>query len=62
MTNNEKICLIHSFRNMVIENSGKLIVPEYKIPDSFEIDLFVLKDICHLLNQYEREIFNNAKQ
>lgn len=62
MTKHQKIFLIHTFRDAIFANTQKIIVPDYQIPDTFEIDRFLLKDICHLLNQYESEIINNEIQ
>ena len=59
MTKHQKICLIHTFRDAVFEKNQQAMVQDYSIQDSFEIDRFLLKDILHLMNQYEREICQN---
>ena len=62
MTKDQRLCLIDTFREVLFENNLQAIDPDYKKSDSFVIDRFLLKDICHLLNQYEREIINNEIQ
>ena len=62
MTKDQKICLIDTFRETLFEQNLQVTAQDYAIPDSFEIDRFLLKDICHLLNHYQKEIINNEIQ
>ena len=65
MTKQEKLCLIDTYRQTLFDkNQDKLddFLSNNKLTDTFEIDRFLLKDICHLLNQYRREIITNANQ
>ena len=59
MTKDKKICLIDTFRETISEKNIDAFLSDYEAPDSFPIDRFLLKDILHLLNQYEREIATN---
>jgi hypothetical protein len=62
MTKDQRLRLIDTFRETIFDGNREAVVSHYIMPDSFEIDRFILKDICHLLNQYEREIINNEIQ
>jgi hypothetical protein len=62
MKKDKKICLIDTFRETIFEKNKQAFFSTHECPETFEIDRFLLKDILHLLNQYEREIATNAKQ
>ena len=65
MTKIEKLCLIDTFRQTLFDkNLNELddFLSSKQLTDTFEIDRFLLKDICHLLNQYKKEIITNANQ
>ena len=65
MTKDQKLCLIDTFREVMFDRNGNAIediASGRPLADAFEIDRFLLKDILHLLNQYEREIINNEIQ
>ena len=65
MTKPEKLCLIDTFRQTLLDkNLNELddFLSSKQLTDTFEIDRFLLKDICHLLNQYKKEIITNANQ
>ena len=65
MTKTQKLCLIDTFRQTLFDKHQDT-VPDFllnnQLTDTFEIDRFLLKDICHLLNQYRKEIITNANQ
>ncbi len=60
MTKDEKICLIDTFRETIFEKNEQAFFSTHECPDTFEIERFLLKDILHLLNQYEREVVKNG--
>jgi len=60
MTSDKKICLIDTFRETIFEKNIDAVLSENEAADSFLIDRFLLKDILHLLNQYEREVIKNG--
>ena len=65
MTKTQNLFLIDSFIKTLFEKIYDAIddfVSSKQITDTFEIDRFLLKDICHLLNQYEKEIITNVNQ
>lgn len=62
MTKDKKICLIDTFRETIFEKNIDTLLSDNEAPDSFPIDRFLLKDILHLLNQYEREVIKNGIQ
>jgi hypothetical protein len=65
MTNTEKLCLIDTFRETLFDKNYETLddfLSNNQTTDAFEIDRFLLKDICHLLNQYKKEIITNANQ
>lgn len=65
MTIDQKLFLIETFRDALLDqnkNSISNILSNKPLTDKFEIDRFLLKDICHLLNQYQKEIIANANQ
>lgn len=62
MTKDQRLCLIDNFKDALFEKNLQVTAQDYAIPDSFEIDRFLLKDICHLLNQYQKEIIKNEIQ
>ena len=65
MTKQERLCLIDTFSETLFDkNQDKLddFLSNKDLKDTFEIDRFLLKDICHLLNQYRKEIITNANQ
>jgi hypothetical protein len=62
MTKDQRLCLIDTFRETLFEKNLQAISQDHAIPVLFEIDRFLLKDILHLLNQYERETTNNEIQ
>lgn len=62
MTKTEKLCLIDTFSETLFEKNRQSFFSNHRCPDAFEIDRFLLKDICHLLNQYRKEIITNANQ
>ena len=62
MKKDNKICLIDTFRETISEKNEQAFFSTHECPDTFEIDRFLLKEIVHILNQYEREIRENAEQ
>ena len=65
MTKTEKLCLIDTFSETQFDNNYNALddcLSSKQLTDTFEIDRFLLKDICHLLNQYKKEIITNANQ
>jgi len=65
MTKTQKLCLIDTFSKTLFDKNYDTLddfISNNQITDTFEIDRFLLKDICHLLNQYKKEIINNANQ
>ncbi len=62
MPKDKKICLIDTFREIIFEKNIDAVLSENEAADSFLIDRFLLKDILHLLNQYEREVIKNGIQ
>ena len=65
MTKQEKLCLIDTFSKTLFDKNYDALddfVSSKQLTDTFEIDRFLLKDICHLLNQYRKEIITNANQ
>jgi hypothetical protein len=65
MTKDQKLCLIDTFREVLFENNSNSIdnySSSMPLANTFEIDRFLLKDICHLLNLYKKEIINNEIQ
>jgi hypothetical protein len=62
MTKDKKICLIDTFRETIFEKNEQAFFSTHECPDTFEIERFLLKDILHLLNQYEREVIKNGIQ
>ena len=62
MTKDQKLCLIDTFRETLFEQSLKVTAQNFTTADTFEIDRFLLKDICHLLNHYRKEIIKNEIQ
>jgi hypothetical protein len=65
MTKTQKLCLIDTFSKMLFDKNYDALddfISNNQITDTFEIDRFLLKDICHLLNQYKKEIITNANQ
>jgi hypothetical protein len=65
MTKTQKLCLIDTFRETLFDKNYDTLddfLSNNQITDTFEIDRFLLKDICHLLNQYKKEIITNANQ
>ena len=59
MTKNEKLFLIDKFVNTFFEKNLEIYFMTNDCREKFDIDRFLLKDICHLLNQYKREIRTN---
>ena len=62
MTKDKKICLIDTYRETFFEKNHQSFFSHHDYTDTFEIDRFLLKEILHLLNQYEREIATNDIQ
>jgi hypothetical protein len=65
MTKTQKLCLIDTFRETLFDKNYDALddfLSNNQTTDTFEIDRFLLKDICHLLNQYKKEIITNANQ
>ena len=65
MTKQEKLCLIDTFRDTLFDKNYIALddfLSNNQLTETFEIDRFLLKDICHLLNQYRKEIITNANQ
>ena len=65
MTKTQKLCLIDTFSKTLFDKNYDALddfISNNQITDTFEIDRFLLKDICHLLNQYKKEIIINANQ
>jgi len=62
MNKEQKICLIDTLRETFFENNEQSFFSHNDYTDTFEIDRFLLKDILHLLNHYEREIIKNDLQ
>ena len=65
MTKTQKLCLIDTFSKTLFDKNYDAVddfISNNQITDTFEIDRFLLKDICHLLNQYKKEIIINANQ
>lgn len=65
MTKTQKIRLIDSYRDTLFDDNNAAFdefQSNKQLTDTFEIDRFLLKDICHLLNQYKKEIITNANQ
>ena len=65
MTKTQKLCLIDTFSKTLFDKNYDTLddfISNNQITDTFEIDRFLLKDIFHLLNQYKKEIINNANQ
>ena len=59
MNKEQKICLIDTFRETLYEKNQQSFFSHNDYTDAFEIDRFLLKDILHLLNHYEREIIKD---
>lgn len=59
MTKNEKLFLIDKFADALFEKNLEIYFMTNDCCEKFDIDRFLLKDICHLLNQYKREIRTN---
>ena len=62
MKKDKKICLIDTFRETIFEKNEQAFFSTHECPGTLEIDRFILKDILHILNQYEKEIREDAKQ
>ncbi len=65
MTKDRKLHLIDTFRETIFEKNSDAIediASNKLLTDTFEIDRFLLKDICHLLNHYQKEIIKNEIQ
>lgn len=62
MNKEQKICLIDTYRETLYEKNQQFFFSHNHHTDTFEIDRFLLKDILHLLNHYEREIIKNDLQ
>lgn len=65
MTKIQKLCLIDTFREILFDKNHDAFdefLSNKHLTDTYEIDRFLLKDICHLLNQYKKEIIANANQ
>lgn len=65
MTIDQKLCLIDTFREALFDQNAKSLndfLSNKTFADTFDIDRFLLKDICHLLNQYQKEIIANVNQ
>jgi hypothetical protein len=65
MTKTQKLCLIDTFRETLLDKNNETLddfLSNNQTTYTFEIDRFLLKDICHLLNQYKKEIIINANQ
>jgi hypothetical protein len=56
-----KKCVIDTLRDTYIDKSIDMLLSE-KFSDTLDIDRFLLADVLHLLNQYEREMIKDAIQ
>jgi len=59
MNKEQKICLIDTYRETLYEKNQQSFFSNNHYTETFEIDRFLLKDILHLLNHYEREIIKD---
>jgi hypothetical protein len=59
MNKEQKRYLIDTYRETFFEKHEQLFFSHNHYTDTFEIDRFLLKDILHLLNHYEREIIKD---
>jgi len=62
MIKEQKMRVIDTFRETIFEKNEQAFFSTHECPDTFEIERFLLKDILHLLNQYEREVIKNGIQ
>lgn len=61
LSTTDKINAIDSFKTAYFKEVLKNIpIPEDGVPEKFEIDRWVLSDICSVLNDYQRELINHA--
>ena len=50
------------FRDTFVEQQIAALFDKRALPDALEIDRSLLKNVCHLLHLYKKELNNNVLQ